>query len=346
MGSLNRPSPSDFPDKKLIMAAILPHTKLFGGVKRFFELARVLRNRGHEFIVFTPEGISPDWYPEPCTVEKVANLNSYALDALFITEEVFLEDLLKSRTRLKIFYHVGPRPKLTRALRHKEILVFVNSSNMFEFDKRKYGIEAVKALGGVDIPPEGRAQKAAGEPFTVMAYARLSRKGKGTSLVVKACERLYKKGYDIKLLLFDSTVDAIAVERIRKFKCKVPFEFIVDHPVAENNALYKRADVFVAAEKKGGWSNTAAEALAAGVPLIGTSTGTKDFLIQNETGLLVWRHPYFIRKAIEKLLTNPELAHKLAANGRRKIAEFSWEALADVIESYVSSRLMSTRLSE
>ena len=103
---------------------------------------------------------------------------------------------------------------------------------------------------------------------------------------------------------------------------------------------------FVAAEKKGGWSNTAAEALAAGVPLIGTSTGTKDFLIQNETGLLVWRHPYFIRKAIEKLLTNPELAHKLAANGRRKIAEFSWEALADVIESYVSSRLMSTRLSE
>jgi glycosyltransferase involved in cell wall biosynthesis len=93
----------------------------------------------------------------------------------------------------------------------------------------------------------------------------------------------------------------------------------------------------VAAEKKGGWSNTAAEALAAGVPVIGTKIGTRDFLIDMETGIKVWRHPYFIRRAIEKLIRQPALAQTLAANGRKKIEDFSWKKLADFIEAYALS---------
>jgi glycosyltransferase involved in cell wall biosynthesis len=346
MGSLSSPALANVANRKLTMGAILPHTKLFGGVKRFFELGDVLSTRGNRFIVFTPEGLAPDWYPDACPVEKVSKLPSYQLDALFITEEAFLEDLLNANTRLRIFYHVGPRPKLFRALKYKEVIVFVNSTNMFDLDRRKYGIRAVKALGGVRISTVAKAPKKQGAPFVVMAYARLSRKGKGTELVVNACEKLYKKGYNIKLLLFDSPLDEMSCEKVRKFHCKVPFEFVIDHPVRDNSKLFARADVFVAAEKKGGWSNTAAEALASAVPLIGTSTGTKDFLIHNETGLLVWRHSYFIRKAIERLIKNPDLAHTLAVNGRRKIEEFNWEALADFIQSYVSSRTDSPIVSK
>ncbi|MGC1243148.1 MAG: glycosyltransferase family 4 protein [Chryseosolibacter sp.] len=332
--------------KKLKMGAILPHTKLFGGVKRFFELGRVFIGHGHEFFVFTPEGLRPDWYPDSCPVEKISNLDRYGLDALFITETNFLDDLIAANAILKIVYHVGPRVKLHTVLKHKEIVVFVNSSNMYDLDKRKYGILPVKALGGIDVPAVSKTYRKKGDPFTVMAYGRLSRKGKGTSLVVKACEKLYQKGYPVKLLLFDTPIDETSQERINNFRCKVPFEFVVNHPVNENNTLYGKADVFVAAEKKGGWSNTAAEALAAGVPLIGTATGTKDFLIHNETGLLVWRHAYFIRRAIEKYINNPELAERLARNGRQKIHAFNWEKLAAFIESYVVSRLVSKSLSQ
>ena len=332
--------------RPLTMGAILPHSRLFGGVKRFFELGNVFRDHGHRFIIFTPEGIPPEWFSDPCRVETLNNLASYQLDALFITEPDFLEHLMAARSRLKIFYHVGPRAKLDGVLKSKEVIVFVNSTNMYALDKRRYGIEAVRALGGIHVPDLPRAGRDDGAPFTVMAYGRLTRKGKGTSLVVKACEKLYKRGYNIKLLLFDSPVDKLSREKIGKFKCAVPFEFVVDHPVSKNNELFSRADVFVAAEKKGGWSNTAAEALAAGVPLVGTATGTRDFLIHHVTGLLVWRHPYFIRKAIEKLINDPDLGRTLASNGRKKIAEFNWENLGRFIESYVSSRLASTPVPE
>jgi glycosyltransferase involved in cell wall biosynthesis len=86
--------------------------------------------------------------------------------------------------------------------------------------------------------------------------------------------------------------------------------------------------------------------LASGVPLIGSSVGTKDFLIHNETGLRVWRHPYFIRKAIEKLINDRQLAQTLADNGRKMIQRFDWETLSAFIESYVRSRLNSQSLSQ
>lgn len=44
-------------ERKLTMAAILPHTKLFGGVKRFLELGSVFESHGHRFLVFTPEAL-------------------------------------------------------------------------------------------------------------------------------------------------------------------------------------------------------------------------------------------------------------------------------------------------
>jgi glycosyltransferase involved in cell wall biosynthesis len=322
------------PDRKLVLAAILPHVLLFGGVRRFFELGNLLIQRGHQFLIFTPLGELPDWFSFHGRIEKVNSLSNYKIDCIFFTQEEFLEDIVRSNARLKILYHVGPRVKLYKTLKYRNIVIFSNSTNMYELDKRKYGIETVKAYGGVHIPPQSENTFKT-QPVKIMAYGRLARKGKGTSLVVKACEKLYRLGYNVELLLFDSPIDADSREKIQKFSCKVPFQFILNHPVAQNDQLFSRADVFVAAEKKGGWSNTAAEALASCVPLVGTKVGTRDFLIHNETGLRVWRHPFFIRKAIEKLINNPEFARSLARNGRKKIESFSWDKLADFVESYV-----------
>lgn len=330
----------------LTMGVILPHTKIFGGVKRFFELGSIFWQHGHTLIVFTPDGIRPEWYDYPSAVEPLAELAQYQLDAIFLTQPEFLDIFVKAPSKLKILYHVGPRVKLKEVLKHKDVIVFANSSNMFDLDKRKYGIEPIKAFGGIHVPDRLPRHRREGDPFVVMAYGRLSRKGKGTSLVVKACEKLHRMGYHIKLLLFDSPLDESSREKIRKFRCKVPFEFVVDHPVQQNDMLFARADAFVAAEKKGGWSNTAAEALASGVALIGTSTGTKDFLRHNVTGLLVWRHPYFIRKALQKLIEDPGLRERLASAGREKIKEFDWENLSKGIESFIKSRLRSNRLSQ
>ncbi|RYY65758.1 MAG: glycosyltransferase, partial [Chitinophagaceae bacterium] len=234
---------------------------------------------------------------------------------------------------------VGPRASLKEVRKHKDILIFSNSTNMYLYNKKKYGLETIKALGGVHIPEKAKSITLPQDPFTIMCYGRLSRKGKGTGIVVKAAEQLHKEGHRVKLLLFDAPLDEKGRAQIAAFQPKVPFEFIIDHPVEDNEALFKRADVFVAVEKKGGWSNTAAEALSAGIPLVASNTGTKDFLIDGLTGLKVWRYAFFVKRAIKKLMKDIELQRKLAAAGREKMKTLSWESLASFIMNFVDQKL-------
>lgn len=317
------------------IGVILPNCRLFGGVKRFFELGEIFIRKGHQMYIFTPDGIGPDWFQFSGTVDKLDNLVHYHLTLLFITEPVFLINLVNAQAALKVFYHVGPRASLSGVLKHKDIYIFSNSTNMYVYDKKKYGIETIKAIGGVHIPETAKDISSDQNPFTIMCYGRLARKGKGTNIVVKAAERLYKKGLPVKLLLFDSPLDDKGRKQLLDFKPKLPFEFIIDHPVNENAALFKRANVFVAVEKKGGWSNTAAEALASGVPLIASNTGTNDFLEDNVTGIKVWRHSYFVKRAILKLMGNIPLQKTFAKQGREKMRAFSWNTLADFILHFI-----------
>lgn len=317
------------------IGAVLPHCKLFGGVRRFFELGELFIRQGHEMVILTPEGKGPEWFQFSGRVDTLENLDKHTFTILFITEPAFLNVLLGAESCLKVFYHVGPRANLNRVLKHKEVAVFSNSENMFLQDKKKYGIETIRKIGGVCIPDSPKEFEKDPKPFVIMCYGRLARKGKGTHIVTRAAEKLYRKGYNVSLLLFDTPLDEKGRKLVEKFRPKVPFEFVLDHPVQENTVLFKRADVFVAVEKKGGWSNTAAEAMAAGVPLIAGNTGTKDFLIDEKTGLKVRRHSFFVERAIRKLIDNPSLRQSLARNGREKIKEFSWEALSESILDYI-----------
>lgn len=320
-------------------SVILPNTNLFGGVRRFFELSKILIRHGHKMTIFSPEGLQPDWFAFEGEVKPFSALNETPTDVLFITEDKYLPMLLDAPTRLRCFYHVGPRAKLQEVLKHPEIVILANSTNMFQYDKKKYGIMAEKAIGGVHISLTPKTIHEPQHPFTIMCYGRLARKGKGTGLVVKAAEKLYRLGYDVKLIMFDRPLDEKGLRQIQQFKPRVPFEFILNHPVDENEALFKRADVFVAVEKKGGWCNTAAEAMASGVPVIASETGTADFLKDGITGIKVWRHPYFIRKALQKMIGNIPLQKKLANNAYEQIQAFSWEQLAQTILQLAQRKL-------
>lgn len=229
-------------------AVILPNTKIFGGVKRFLDLGNIFVSRGIEFYVFTPDGFYPEWFDYKGKVEKLDRIQEWDFDIVFITEPQFLRPLLSAKASHKVFYYVIRKPSMGEVVKHQEIKIFANSTTTWLRARQKYGVDAVKAYGGVNTDLFWKKPETAGtleKPLVVMAYGRLGRKRKGTMLVVKACEALYKKGYNIKLLLFDSPMDVPSRKRIEEFTCKVPHEFVVNHPVMDNASLYHRADVFV-----------------------------------------------------------------------------------------------------
>lgn len=326
------------------IAVVLPHTKLFGGVKRYFELGNRFVAGGHGFTVLTPQGTAPDWFDFAGSVKPLSRLDGLSLDAVFTSEEEYLRDILGCNAGMKIFYVISRNKALRDIARHKEVVFFANSTTTFERVVKKTGITPVKAFGGVTTAESCRHLPVHDDQgINILTYGRQRSKLKGTHIVVAACERLYKKGLNIKLLLFDSPVDEDAERLAREFTASVPCEFIMNHPVARNIELYRRADIFASAERKGGWSNTCAEAMASGVPVVATSVGTKDFLVHEKTGLVVRRNVFSVCRALKRLVESEALRKTFAQNGVQAIQRYDWGILAENILTSISDYLASVQ---
>lgn len=321
------------------IGTILPHTQLYGGVKRFLELGNLFERKGHSSIIYTPDGLPPTWFDYKGQVKTFESLANDTLDAIFFTEPEYLQLVLKANAKHKIFYFIHPRESLKHLKKYPEIEFFANSSNLVHLAEKKYKVKAFPAFGGINLNtynPKANVVFNPQEPFVVMAYARMARKEKGTKYVINACKRLLRKGYNIELLLFDTPVDDKMLKKNSQLKLNIPFKFIQNHPVERNQELYHSAHVFVAPARDAGWNNTAAEAMACGIPVVGTISGTNNFLLNNQTGIIVTQNSKRIANAIELLITDEPFRQKIAQNGRKKIEEFDWLYLAERIVKHIA----------
>lgn len=326
------------------MGVLLPHTKLYGGVKRFLELGNAFVKRGHRFIVVTPDAKAPDWFDYKGEMASFDDIHNLHFDALWTTTVEYIPMLKEADATHKIFYHVRIKEKMKSIMSDSDIEVYACSSNVYDNDLKKFGKETFKAIGGVTVanykPKSDYSFSQEERPFIVMAYGRLAESVKGTKYVVKACERLYKRGYNVKLLLYDTPVSEKALRKIEKFKCKCPYEFILNHPFDRNSELFGRADVFVSAEnpRYSGWNNTVSEAMSCALPIVSTIAGTYDLISDGDDGIIVSRHSKPIAEAIASLYESGQLRERLGKNARNKIVEFDWETLADKILGHLAAK--------
>ena len=321
------------------LGVVLPCTLLYGGVKRFMELGNIFIEMGHRFTVYSPDAQQPDWFDFKGEVKLFEALKTDELDALFFTEYRFIEEVLGANTKRRIFYHVSNDKQIKKIAKLKNVEVLACSTNICEFDK-KYGLNSFKAIGGVNLmnyTPKTDYSLGEDRPIYILTYGRLAMRCKGVKYVVRACEKLYRKGFNIKLLLFDTPVTPKGKKRLAEFKAKVPYEFILNQPINKNSEMFNRADIYVAAEGQAGWSNTVAEAMACALPVVATTAGTKDLLFDNRTGLVCWRNSFSIRRNIKKLINDEKLRETLGRNGRINVENFDWHELAKKIEGYLLS---------
>ncbi len=205
--------------------AILPHTHLYGGVKRFIELGRIFNGAGHSFTLYTPDGIAPNWTRNDVRVASFDDLEKEYNDMLFVTDRKYKEILLNARARYKIFYHVSLHHKARKMIRDKRFHIFACSSNVVRYDRLFFRRVPFLAAGGIDTDmfyPKQNVRTEKKDEFTILVYGRIHERVKGTKLVVKACEKLYKKYPFIRLILFDTPVNHSMSKAIENFNTHVP----------------------------------------------------------------------------------------------------------------------------
>jgi glycosyltransferase involved in cell wall biosynthesis len=325
------------------MAALLPHLEVFGGVRRYIELGNEFVRRGHQFVLFHPQGGRPGWLPFRGETRPWEALDAEAFDVGLCSEYSILAYFDRLRARTKYFYFVLAGHKQEREAVRRPYLFLANSQGLRLRLQRKYGLDCFRAAGGVNpeifrplAAPEARAE---GE-IRVLCYGRLVKKRKGTQQVLKALDGLAGRFPGLKLILFDTPVGREMRDSRLLLKTRLPHEFHLNLPQDRMAWLFSQADIFVSAERRAGWANTAAEAMACRLAVVCTASGSRDFALPGQTALVVrWPLAFLLRRAVARLIHDPPLRRRLAEAGYRKIQEFTWSNLAARLEQHFLSNL-------
>lgn len=94
--------------------------------------------------------------------------------------------------------------------------------------------------------------------------------------------------------------------------------------------IFQSSDIFIRPSLSEGLGNAFLEAMAAGVPIIGTPVGgIPDFLIQAKTGIFCKpRNPESIVEAIHRIQDEPGLREQLVANAERAVRDgYDWSTI-------------------
>ena len=331
----------------LRIAVLLPHLGVFGGIRRFFELGRVWSARGHEVALFIPPqaAAARPWLPFDGRVGTLEEVPQTSWD-VFLSPDPVLFLQLKVPRGLRVFYAVlEGAPRAREAWRSAD-LVIANSLGMARYLARNR-VRAVHAPGGVNTeffrPPDPDPRPArvgTGEPVRVLVYGRLSRKRKGSWTAVRAVEAAAAASrIPVTLTLFDAPPPGTPPPSLGR-TLAVPHQWALDPTQEELRGLYGGADLFVSAERRAGWSNTSAEAMACGAAVVCTRSGTEDFAENGVTAATThWPWTWLLARKIAPLLLDPEMRLAIASRGRERIAQFTWERTADRIDRALGEAL-------
>jgi len=315
------------------IAAFLPHVEVFGGVRRYIEVGNALIRRGHSFVLFTPAGAKPDWLEFRGEVKAFEAIPSEEFEVGICSEYSILPQFERLRARTKFFYFVleGHKKEKDVARRHYDYLG--SSEGICRRIERKYKVRCFRAPGGINPEIFFRLPRQLGREFRILCYGRIYKKRKGVRQVIRAVEKLHQKNSHLRLIFFDSMVGEDKRDPRPLVRTSVPHEFYLDLPQNKMAWLFSQADIFASGERRAGWANTAAEAMACRLPVVCTPSGSRDFAVHNKTALVVpFAHPFLLRRQIRRLMEQPELRERLAEAGQRKISEFTWDALAERLE--------------
>lgn len=213
---------------------------------------------------------------------------------------------------------------------------------------RTYGYDdAIDTIhNGVAIEEfESRAHVQKINGLVVVTTSRLVEKN-GVDTLIRAIAVLKKNIKLIECHVLGDGPDRSKLERLaRDLGVEHEVTFFGSVPFADVPTYLARADIFVRLSRSEGMGVSFVEALAAGLPIVGTPVGgIMDIITDGETGLFAKvDDPEDAAKKIMLLQQNPQLAQSIVENGKKMLQErFLWSSIAKQYEE-IFERLLSVR---
>lgn len=211
----------------------------------------------------------------------------------------------------------------------REILVLSEKTRQAVW--RSYGRDALVVHAGVDLADFETEHRGSRAPFALLFVGKLHPQ-KDPLLGVRTLAALRDAGVEATLTMVGDGPERAAVESLVRelgLTRSVRIE-----PVLSLESLverYRSCDaLLVTAGGHQSWGLTPFEALAAGTPsVLSPEIGAAELLGPAEAALIVPRNASAFADAVRRLASEADLAPRLVANGRRLIAELTWERYAD-----------------
>ena len=311
------------------VATFLPHVGVFGGVRRYLELGNAWVAEGHSVTLYHPSGEPPAWLDYRGRVASLEAAAREPSDLAFCSDSHTYAAFRAHAARRHVYYCVLEKdPGLAAAVRDTAVVLAANSTPLRRALAARAGRTVLDGAGGIDtgrFTPD--ASRRADAPLRVMLNGRRSRPKKGTDLLLRALARV-RDVPAFEIVLVD-TPEPGGRDPREGAPLPANARYVLGPSQAELVALYQSAHVFLAAERKAGWCNTALEAMACGATVGCTRSGTTDFARNGDTALVMpFRHEWFAARAARRLLGDAALRERLGRAGRAEAERWTWTSLA------------------
>lgn len=164
---------------------------------------------------------------------------------------------------------------------------------------------------------------------------------KNVPTLLEAMAQVFERTRDGELVLVGALNNSAIEQRVQQLGLRdrvIATPFVSRKDVA---ALYQAADVFTFPSTYEGFGLPPAQALAAGVPVIAGNTPAVSEVLHDTALLVEPKSRDAWVEAIFKVLDSPALAQKMAARGRARAEDFSWQSVAAQYHSLYQRLLRS-----
>jgi glycosyltransferase involved in cell wall biosynthesis/predicted O-methyltransferase YrrM len=305
-----------------------------GGLIRFVRLGHMLRNRGVE-VSFCFENHSGRWHPECFEVLSPEEAFKRNWGATLIPGAGFSDSFIDSLQTLSgeqfgfriqaVLNDRSCREKFIAVNRaFKPTSVFFNNADWFEGSYTDFLAKKFHVIeGAVDssqfypcITSKSNTEFVIGiSSKSIERMLPVMQKLKGNEVlhVMGKISHLIKKSHSFQQLFNSKKI--VEVGQLNENE-------LVD--------FYHKCHCVVHVESFAGWANTAAEAMACGIPLVCTSAGTSSFSKNKVTALVLDAYSTnACVSAIENISTNYDKALLRAQAGRKEILKYGWDKFCD-----------------